>query len=136
MSVQKGSLLAALCLITLCTASALTVPSTVLRLVNGHMNIVPVLEEPERPQWPAQYQVISPKKVMQFRRANNWYTRLCILYCHLYSRGACSTGVMAILRTICKQAADNATHVSHCRAYCLCCHPAYADRLCVCNSYA
>ncbi|KAL3157264.1 hypothetical protein ABBQ38_001497 [Trebouxia sp. C0009 RCD-2024] len=57
MSVQKGSLLAALCLITLCTASALTVPSTVLRLVNGHMNIVPVLEEPERPQWPAQYQV-------------------------------------------------------------------------------
>lgn len=56
MSTRKGSLLAAVVLITIAPATALTVPKA-LRLGNSPATPVPVAEEPERPQWPAQYQV-------------------------------------------------------------------------------
>lgn len=56
---ETGSLLAAFCLITSCAATAFSLPNTVLRLVNDPSYTLPVPEEPERPQWPAQYQVTA-----------------------------------------------------------------------------
>ena len=57
MSTIRASLLAAVCLITIAPATAFTIPSTFLRLLNRPSRSILVAEEPERPQWPAQYQV-------------------------------------------------------------------------------
>ena len=57
MSIRMVSILSAVMLITIAPGTALTIPKAVLRLVNSPATPVPVSEEPERPQWPTQYQV-------------------------------------------------------------------------------
>lgn len=56
MSVLRASVLAVV-LIILAPSSAFTIPSALSRLVNILATPVGVSEEPDKPQWPAQYQV-------------------------------------------------------------------------------
>lgn len=55
MSVIRASMLVVL--ITLAQSTALTIPSALSRLVSSLATPVVVSGEPDRPQWPAQYQV-------------------------------------------------------------------------------
>lgn len=56
MSVLRASMLTVVVLIILAPSTALTIPSALSRLVN-RLAPVAVSDEPDRPQWPAQYQV-------------------------------------------------------------------------------
>ena len=56
MSVLRASLLIVVVLIILAPSTALTIPSALSRLVNS-LAPAAISEEPDRPQWPAQYQV-------------------------------------------------------------------------------
>ena len=57
--------LAALCLITVNAATAITRPSGLLNLVDGASKPVTVADEPKRPEWPAQYQVCAQPRCLR-----------------------------------------------------------------------
>ena len=129
MSTSRAWLLAAVTLITIAPASALTVPNAVLRLVSGPAISVPVSEEPGKPQWPAQYQVRLLQASVGIVHAQlgcqavtNYRPNFGVVLCgnSLVYTKCLSIGVMAVSCAIRQQAAVNTAHVSPCRrVHCL-----------------
>ena len=59
MEIRIAMLVAAMTLITAAPATAFTWPGNVLRLADRFSAHTAITQEPQRPEWPAQYQVRS-----------------------------------------------------------------------------